>query len=354
MKKVFFSRPGTTCKIKEAIINDIINSKHQILLAMAYIDDEELISKIIDSNAKLKKVILNLDDVEKKIINYTSLFKGHFEKITKILGSNKGHFSTMHHKFLILDNTIWIGSYNLTTRASQRNWENMIRLNDLDIIQAYQEEFNHMWNTGHYLSSELNSKITYQEGKLYCKDCHEEIKDVLEHFLVIFDGFNYTLENTEKYYFKCGRDFLKDEIKCCNCSNDFKKEKIYAIGFNDHFGDGEERFFCPACFPKAKESKRLTKFPIFPLTEELLEDISSSYSKSPTHEIQYKLIVGTRELISCSHKQLSKALGGFIDEFNIGQIINYKNYEFKIINTEPNYSNNKKSIKIFLEILNKA
>jgi len=56
---------------------------------------------------------------------------------------------SMHHKFIIVDNTIlFTGSYNFTNDAENRNCENVIITDLPEIVAAYREEFNRIWLIG--------------------------------------------------------------------------------------------------------------------------------------------------------------------------------------------------------------
>lgn len=48
---------------------------------------------------------------------------------------------TMHHKFFIIDNTTWTGSYNPTNNGNLRNNENVIVINNKDIGEKFILEF---------------------------------------------------------------------------------------------------------------------------------------------------------------------------------------------------------------------
>ena len=52
----------------------------------------------------------------------------------------------MHHKFVVIDDSIVItGSYNWTRQASNKNNENVVVFEDVEIAQKYTEEFNKLW-----------------------------------------------------------------------------------------------------------------------------------------------------------------------------------------------------------------
>ncbi|KAJ8318460.1 hypothetical protein KUTeg_003551 [Tegillarca granosa] len=52
----------------------------------------------------------------------------------------------MHHKFVVIDNEILInGSFNWTRQAITGNQENLVVMNDPEIVQQFQTEFENMW-----------------------------------------------------------------------------------------------------------------------------------------------------------------------------------------------------------------
>lgn len=54
----------------------------------------------------------------------------------------------MHNKFAIFDNQVLLtGSYNWSTSAETRNFENAVFIRDASVISAYQANFNSIWNT---------------------------------------------------------------------------------------------------------------------------------------------------------------------------------------------------------------
>ena len=54
--------------------------------------------------------------------------------------------SKMHHKFAIFDGEAVItGSYNWTMESEEKNYENIVILDDSEAAAAYQKEFNRLW-----------------------------------------------------------------------------------------------------------------------------------------------------------------------------------------------------------------
>lgn len=55
----------------------------------------------------------------------------------------------MHHKFSIIDGRIvTTGSYNATWRASHRNAENAVVIEDQEVVRSFEAEFRTLWDAG--------------------------------------------------------------------------------------------------------------------------------------------------------------------------------------------------------------
>ena len=129
--EVYFNRPGKVSEIKDRIINDIKYAKRR-LLAAQYIFQDELIRDALISNTNIREKKLILNEKEENLNNL------HYV----ILGCKGNPFySNMHHKFLIVDDTVWVGSFNMTPAASERNWENILRITDEKAVKQFVEEF---------------------------------------------------------------------------------------------------------------------------------------------------------------------------------------------------------------------
>jgi phosphatidylserine/phosphatidylglycerophosphate/cardiolipin synthase-like enzyme len=58
-----------------------------------------------------------------------------------------GAGSKMHHKFVLLDQSVLLtGSYNWTFASEERNYENLLVLREAKIIDAYHQEFETLWS----------------------------------------------------------------------------------------------------------------------------------------------------------------------------------------------------------------
>lgn len=72
----------------------------------------------------------------------------------------------MHNKFALFDDTIdhraiiWTGSYNFTARASDRNQENVVILDDPTIIKKFSEQFEILKTRSLQISGEIQTTST--------------------------------------------------------------------------------------------------------------------------------------------------------------------------------------------------
>ena len=131
--KVYFNRPGKESEIYNRIYKELKSAQHRILVAMAFFSDEELRNTIINNkNVDDKRIILNNSDLlrdYKEDSLKPSLKWAQEESYIVSLGTFTNDYpSNMHHKFLIIDNCIWVGSYNFTKYAKDKNWESMVRI----------------------------------------------------------------------------------------------------------------------------------------------------------------------------------------------------------------------------------
>lgn len=70
----------------------------------------------------------------------------------KLLRGRNGPESKMHHKFLILDQSIVLtGSYNWTLASETQTFENVVLIRETDSVDEYRSEFNALWDTGRSL-----------------------------------------------------------------------------------------------------------------------------------------------------------------------------------------------------------
>lgn len=131
------------------IIKNIDDSKEFINIAMYTFTDREIAQAIIrakDRGVDIK-IYLDRSQVNAKYSKSRYFVNNAIEGI-KISSNNY----IMHNKFAVIDNKIVItGSYNWTASAGERNDENLLIIDDKNIIEKYQNQFNNLWNNKYNL-----------------------------------------------------------------------------------------------------------------------------------------------------------------------------------------------------------
>lgn len=238
---VVFTRPGSFCAITNSIWVDLDCAKERILISAYSIDDNLFIDIINESNAPIKKAILSAEtNKNKQLLNIQD---------RKILGS-KNPKIFMHHKFIIIDDAVWVGSFNYSRNAMSMNWENTIRIEDADVVEKYVVEFKRMFMFGNIFSDAIE-KITVNrqddifaqrgcffcsknnpEGfcsnhtHLVCKECRQKVEDLIDHFELTVSQTQGNKFNIEG---KC-RDnsiVLSPQKDCSMCHTSCSPEEVH-------------------------------------------------------------------------------------------------------------------------------
>jgi len=293
--KSFFVNPGNHQQVKDEIIADINKAKERILVATGFANDNEIINAIrSNTRVKEKRVLLNIVDIESAIKR--NLAKGWGKPVTQkwleeklyvVAIGDSANLNHMHHKFIIIDNQLWFGSFNLTYGAINRNWESLLRFPNnkkySDLIKNFEREFYRMFRLG--IFSNENQKAYISE--MSCNICNKKMDDSNYHFR--FSETNYTemtvgydyynnipkekfLNSSTHYLVECINSIKSSyspiSITCDICGEvckpyDITKTKIDTGYTNDgsvEFSEGYDPllhtdnvktlFKCPKCFVK--------------------------------------------------------------------------------------------------------
>jgi len=127
------------------IIEKIDNAKDFINITMYTFTDREIAQAIIrakDRGVNIK-IYLDRSQVNAKYSKSRYFINNGIEEGIRISSNSY----IMHNKFAVIDNKIVItGSYNWTASAGERNDENLLVIDDRNIIEKYQNQFNNLWN----------------------------------------------------------------------------------------------------------------------------------------------------------------------------------------------------------------
>lgn len=218
--EVFFSRPGEMSEIKDRLLIDIKYAKNRLYVAMAFNNDYDILKSINSTNEVVeKKFVFNCSD---KIYSY-------IEKLSStdivMLGNE---VSFMHHKFWIIDDVVWIGSFNSTINAAEAHWENIMRIEQPEITKKFIEEFNKMYIIG---------KIIYERQQ----QIFEILRDNKGNFKTICN----TCKDSEKYKYINNREgiietdvwnhynFYIEHLSTANLQNEIININFYAYCIRD-------------------------------------------------------------------------------------------------------------------------
>lgn len=138
--EVGFSTTGTALDI---ILNAIYQAKRDIHVAAYSFTSKPVSLALLEA----KKRGVNIKVVADKKANGNKYTAVTFLKNHQIETCLTDHYAIMHNKFMVIDtNTVQTGSFNYSASAAKRNAENVIVINNKDVANAYQQEFNRLYN----------------------------------------------------------------------------------------------------------------------------------------------------------------------------------------------------------------
>lgn len=139
LEQVHFS-PGNSCR--EAIIKHLNSASQHIRICVFTISDNIIVDAILKAHRKGIKIKI-ITDNDKTFDRGSDIKELAEEGVLVKIDQTSSH---MHHKFMVVDNSIAItGSYNWTRSAAEHNHENIVVLQEDSIIDSYSNEFDKLW-----------------------------------------------------------------------------------------------------------------------------------------------------------------------------------------------------------------
>jgi phosphatidylserine/phosphatidylglycerophosphate/cardiolipin synthase-like enzyme len=141
-----FSRDASIANAVKGLIGE---AEISIDAALYSFDSEELFRCLLEAQNRGIQVRLLTDwnKYEQNELTRKLLMDACFPH--KLSRGRNGSNSKMHHKFLILDQSIVLtGSYNWTLASETQNFENVVLIRDPDSVHNYRSEFNILWDAG--------------------------------------------------------------------------------------------------------------------------------------------------------------------------------------------------------------
>jgi hypothetical protein len=166
-------------QIQPEIIKQMNNAQRSIWIAVAWFTDREIYNVLIEKLKQGVNVrILAVNDDKNQNIN--TLIKNGAEVY---LIDNK---ILMHHKYSIIDSKIVItGSYNYTNKAKTQFENVVISVDNIQLIEEYQTEFNYMVET--YIKEEA---IKYQKNNNSLIECIMNKTEVTDDNIITYQELN--------------------------------------------------------------------------------------------------------------------------------------------------------------------
>ena len=145
---------------QKEIIKNINQAEAFINIAMYIFTDREIALPLVKAQERGVKVRLYLDKEQVEYQYSQSRFL--VQKGIKTRVSTNNYI--MHNKFAIIDNRILLTcSYNWTFSASNRNDENLMVIDDLELIEIFQNQFVNLWTNRYSLE---RTRQLYQIAKI--------------------------------------------------------------------------------------------------------------------------------------------------------------------------------------------
>src|SRR3989338_1954003 len=148
--QVFFSpAPLTQESIRDEIIRRINLSRKSIDIAIYVFTAGPIAHALLDAKNRGGRIRIILDETQIKMDDkgrskYGFLVDNGFN--LKVRSGIKG-FGIMHNKLAIYDGrVVQTGSYNWSDNAEYISWENAVFIDDVSVVQKFQDYFQKMWN----------------------------------------------------------------------------------------------------------------------------------------------------------------------------------------------------------------
>jgi len=144
--------------IQAELISRINQSTDSLKIAVTWFTNHDLFDAILK---KLEKTEYRVDLI---VLNDRINNKKEGVDYQNLIDLNGNFYysdvdNMVHHKFCIIDDkTVITGSYNWTYYAENRNWENIVILDDNEIVKAYVQEFDKIKQHHNKVESVVSSK----------------------------------------------------------------------------------------------------------------------------------------------------------------------------------------------------
>jgi phosphatidylserine/phosphatidylglycerophosphate/cardiolipin synthase-like enzyme len=164
----------------DKLIQLINNTQHKLHAAIYMLTDKQIAQALIDAKKRGVDVKIIVDQAtmdfeygKGKFLKNSDIEIYIYSPKSKTRSSNK-RLPIMHHKFAILDDKIWTGSFNWTKSANQRNQENVIITTNKKVYAKFEKQFEILKNR----TVELQSRKNNQEESSSIENLWEIFKKI--------------------------------------------------------------------------------------------------------------------------------------------------------------------------------
>ena len=299
-------------------------AKQRIYIAVAWFTNQELFDSIVkaaERNVNIK--LLLLDDILNR--NEFGLDFGILiEKGVDVRFANDKS-GTMHHKFCIIDDKVITGSYNWTYHAN-KNYENIVVIDEESIVSKYYEQFNTLFNRYNTITIPYRrlkwTEIKEGDFTEYRREIYREVinkddihKEVKKNKLVSIDkafksGSSEELNKANSLPTEVHLRTITDVLTSHSQEFSLKlwEENLRSEPYNDV--DGHRKlckwYFVPYCFEEDKEHREYLVGKL--KTEFCRNDIFVSGYSLKIYDKDFllaiKRIMGKNSLLSTAYKHI--------------------------------------------------
>ena len=208
---VYFNRPDQTVPIYR-LRDDMRSARDRLVLASAWFTDDETAQAFAESRATLRLAIVSRSDLNRPggSRQAVEILQRAQQKncVLSIIGTGDWRTGVMHHKFVVADNIVWVGSYNFTYQA-KRNYENLMRVASAELAEKF-------WAEALALTG---VKVTMPAPKPVRHDCLTCGQST--HIVNLYDGYCWTC--SEARYSQCdtcgGTKEVRYDSNACRCDD---------------------------------------------------------------------------------------------------------------------------------------
>lgn len=135
---------GPGCE--DAVLEAIRSARSEILVASYVITRDSIVSALANEARRGLRVHLKYDAKQADFDAMKAAVAALKKARVKCNGVRlSGDYASMHHKFIVIDRArVVTGSYNFTTPASERNYENVVVVESTHVAAAFAAEFDAM------------------------------------------------------------------------------------------------------------------------------------------------------------------------------------------------------------------